>query len=320
MVISAAVSLSVVLALGAATATASSGCSSRTRLALAAAAAGRFRLRLGANAPWPGAGALLPAVAARARAVALLSAVGIHHRRQGSRRVHERRDSDRAAGDARRAGSGRRVGADVRARPLLPLVPAARLLQPAVHGVLDREPGRRHGRRPVSALVPGLHRDRLRPRRPHRRAARGRRVGDSRRAGGVLRGPTPRRLGRRLGGRRPPDAQRRSGLVLALPERRSRDAGTDVRGAAGDRAGRTSTTIRSSRRSRERCSACCSSCASTPCSGIAGVLAALALGVLAGRARVRWSFLLSLAMVGGAGSRVSRRSRCGTTPTCRSSS
>ena len=33
--------------------------------------------------------------------------------------------------------------------------------------------------------------------------------------------------------------------------------------------------------------------------GIAGVLAALALGVLAGRARVRWSFLLSLAMVGG---------------------
>jgi hypothetical protein len=33
--------------------------------------------------------------------------------------------------------------------------------------------------------------------------------------------------------------------------------------------------------------------------GIAGVLAALALGVLAGRARVRWSFLLSLAMAGG---------------------
>ena len=33
--------------------------------------------------------------------------------------------------------------------------------------------------------------------------------------------------------------------------------------------------------------------------GIAGVLAALALGVLAGRSRVRWSFLLSLAMAGG---------------------
>jgi hypothetical protein len=35
--------------------------------------------------------------------------------------------------------------------------------------------------------------------------------------------------------------------------------------------------------------------------GIAGVLAALALGVLAGRARVRWSFVLSLAVVGGLG-------------------
>jgi hypothetical protein len=33
--------------------------------------------------------------------------------------------------------------------------------------------------------------------------------------------------------------------------------------------------------------------------GIGGVLAALALGVIAGRARVRWSFLLSLAMAGG---------------------
>ena len=43
---------------------------------------------------------------------------------------------------------------------------------------------------------------------------------------------------------------------------------------------------RSSRRSPACCSACCCSCVSTRCSAIAGVLAALALGVLAGRARV----------------------------------
>ena len=51
----------------------------------------------------------------RPRPVAILSPLGVHHRRQGSRHVHERRDPDCTTGRAGLPRSGRRLGAAVRA-------------------------------------------------------------------------------------------------------------------------------------------------------------------------------------------------------------
>ena len=67
---------------------------------------------------------------------------------------------------------GRRVGAGVRARSVLPVASARRLLQRALHGVLHQESRYRRRHRTVSASVSRVDRDRLRARRPDRRAAR----------------------------------------------------------------------------------------------------------------------------------------------------
>ena len=87
----------------------------------------------------PARGRLVGACAGGARgpgALGVPATVGVHRRRQGSRRVHERRRADRPArqpGDRRRAG-GESAGRN--ARPVLSAPPRAAVLQQPVHGVL----------------------------------------------------------------------------------------------------------------------------------------------------------------------------------------
>ena len=173
---------------------------------------------------------------------------------------------DRAARRARPHGSGRRVGAAVCARPVLPSYQRARLLQPALHGVLRQESRYRRRRRAVSASLSGVDRDRLRPRWPDGRAAHGRRLGDPRRAGGVLRrargssdAPRPSAAAALLAlnvmevwfARYPNTEVVMQALLFAALLANAR-AHVDGDG--------------SSRRWPACCSACCCFCGSTPCS------------------------------------------------------
>ena len=108
----------------------------------------------------------------RGRAVAVRAAGGVRARRQGSRRLRQRRRPDRATGRAAGARSGHRLGAGRVPRPRDALAQHAELLQLAVHGLLRHRSRGGHDPRPVPALPAGLDRHRLRPRRPHRRAPR----------------------------------------------------------------------------------------------------------------------------------------------------
>ena len=128
-------------------------------LALVAAAAGRFRLRLGANARWPGAGALLPLS---------LIVLGLWRFFPPSEYIIGGKDPGVYMNEGIQIAQ--RETLVVRDPVVSSVPPFARdlffpsyqrpgLLQPPVHGVPDQEPGRRHGRRPVS---PSLSRLRLR--------------------------------------------------------------------------------------------------------------------------------------------------------------
>ena len=115
--------------------------------------------------------------------------------------------SDRAARLARDPRSGRRRRARAGARSCsFRRTSSSRTTASGSWGSSSRDPRRGDGHRPVSAPVSGVDRDRLRPRRPHRRAAGRRRLGDPRPASpctspargwsadrGVRRGRAPRR-------------------------------------------------------------------------------------------------------------------------------
>ena len=89
-------------------------------------------------------------------------------------------------------------------------------------------------------------------------------------------------------------AQRHPGVVRALSERRGRDAGAALRGAARAAPAPTSTATASSRRSPACCSGCCCSCASTRCSASPACWRRWRSRSSRAR-RVRWSFLAALA-------------------------
>ena len=178
--------------------------------------------------------------------------------------VHQRGDRHRQGRRAAHPRPVRGVASARRARSLLPAVPRPGILQPPLHGVLPGRPAGRHRRRAVPAPLPGLDRDRLRPRRHHRRAARGRRLGRAGPAGGLLRRRAADRAGSRVlrVGPAGPVASSRCGSAATRTPRWgcrpccSRDCSPSR--------GRTSRTTASSRRSPASCSACCSSCVSTP--------------------------------------------------------
>ena len=162
--------------------------------AIALASLARFRLRLGSAArrvpDWE---ALIPVALLCSCDVAVLSTVGIHHRRQGSGRVHQRRRPDRAARRAVRTRSGDRLRPQLRARPLLSVGAPHRLLQRPLHGFFHPGAGAGTRRRAVPAPLPGIDCDRLRPRRVDGSQAGDRPVGRPRRARGLFRGCTVRR-------------------------------------------------------------------------------------------------------------------------------
>ena len=239
IVLSVAVSLSLVLALGALHRY------SFKRLLIAdlliaatLAAVARLDLRLGPKARASGPGGVHSPGARAARRLAILPPVGIHHRRQGSRRLCELRTPDRPAGRDRCPGSRRRERARLRARPVHAARPEFRALRrAAIHGLLRSRSGHRGGGQPVPARVPGLDRDRPFPPRTDGRALDVRLLGRLRAALGVFRRGTAARPAGRRRRRGAARAERRPGLVLALSQRRHRHAGHPVRGAAGERAG-----------------------------------------------------------------------------------
>ena len=214
------------------------------RLHVAAAARGQRGRRPGHRDCLAPAAAIRPARAAdavgagpardwRGRAVALPAAVGVHHRRQGSRRVRERRRSDRAGRQPRlpRRHGGGASRADAPA--LLSTAHGAAVLQPALHGLLPARPRRRHGGRSVPPSLPGGDRPRIRRVGPPGRARSQRLRRRRRRPCAVF----PRRASRRTTcrrGRRVADGhQHHRGLVRALPELRDADAGAGGGGPAG---------------------------------------------------------------------------------------
>ena len=155
---------------------------------------------------------------------------------------------------------------ELRARPLLPVRAPHRLLQRPVHGVLHPGAGAGSRHRPVPHLFPasiaiGYGLDGLTGAR-QATPARGRSLG-------VLAVYFAGRamFGRAAGRRRRPGLLALNvirGVVRALPERRGRDAGAAVLGAARRRSrAHVDGDIGSSRRWRGGCSASCSSCAST---------------------------------------------------------
>ena len=286
VILSVAVSLSVVLALA-----------FLDRYTFAAPAGRRRRVRARACGDRPvrssarraaqlaTAAALLPVMLIALAAWRFFPPAEYVHRRQGSRRLHERGHSDRAARHARLRGSGRRVGAAVRTRSVLSLAPAPATTTASGSwgsSIIDPDRGTVVGQFPhlfPASIAIGYGIDGLTGARRDGRCL-GRRSAcspsTSWRDGCSADGGRVRRA-------RCCSLERRSGLVRALSERRNRDAGAAVRGAAGDRA-RARGRRRVLRAGRGgRCSGCCCSCASTPCSRSPAFSPALGLLVMTAR-------------------------------------
>ena len=126
----------------------------------------RGRLRLGPEAPRPGPRRAGAGRHRRGRAVALRAAGGVRPRRQGSRRLRQRRRADRATRRAAGARSGHRLGARRVPRARAPVAQHAELLQLALHGLL-RHRSRRRARSSASS------RTSCRPRSPSATASTG---------------------------------------------------------------------------------------------------------------------------------------------------
>ena len=176
-------------------------------------------LRFAGTSSRPRWAAVVPLILVAVGLRPVLPAVGIRHRRQGPRRLHQRGNRDRRTRLSRDPRTGRRRDAR---RPLAicssPCIRARRTTACASWASSSATPAPALVIGQFPHLYPIVGRDRLRARRAHRRAARDRLVVDPRPAGRVLRrGPAGRPAGsrRRLAAARGEPA---SGLVRALPE------------------------------------------------------------------------------------------------------